>query len=187
MVFLSEGLSSPSTVRECHIKVVKPTSQPHEVSFVLFPYISRVESCVVMRQVVPDVSQPPLYYGQDHETTASDRPGEVELRDTHQQQVGELNNPLIHPGMLCHRVSLTQVLWADNVALASLNSFLTATTLASSLKGKGVQSEGNPHTQRHLNVFCGAWNFVVPTPLHHLLSHSISDWPLPLLEGGRLP
>ena len=96
VVFLSEGLSSPSTVRERHIVAVKPTSQLHEVSFVLFPYIGRGESCIVMRQVVPEFSQLPLYFGQDHGTTASDRPGEVELRDTHQQQVGELNNPLIH-------------------------------------------------------------------------------------------
>ena len=95
MVLLSEGLSSPSTVKR-HIEVVKPTSQPHEVSFVLFPYIDGEKSCIVMRQVVSDISQPPLYFGQDYGTTASDRPSEVELRDTHQQQVGELNDLLIH-------------------------------------------------------------------------------------------
>ena len=95
MIFLPEGLSGSSAVCKCHIEVVEPAGQPQEVALILLPYVSRGKPCIIVRQVLPEISQRPLYLGREQGTIAPVRPREVKFRHTYQQQVGELHNSQI--------------------------------------------------------------------------------------------
>ena len=72
MVFPPEGLGGSPAVCECHVEVMEPTGQPQEVALILLPYISGGEPCLIVRQVLLEVSQPPLYLGWEQGTTAPD-------------------------------------------------------------------------------------------------------------------
>ena len=72
MIFLPEGLGGSSAVCEYHVKAVEPTGQPQEVALILLPYISRGEPCLIVREVLLEVPQPPLYLGWEQGATAPD-------------------------------------------------------------------------------------------------------------------